>query len=438
MPQGKWPSLLNVRSVLEGTATARPGYGAPLNAAPFDQTNVHSVRRMNNSLPGANPTARRFVGAGTKTLQRRRRRTIDTGYSGDPLSLVVWRPDQSVEPWMYVGDSARMSKCRMNGATQTSYGVGIAPPRNAPDCTLDQPHYRVVQDFSSASGISAGGDAGSPSSVARSAASTIAGAIRFDGSGLGPTGWACIELFNPTGNYGWCGLGTILALNAGQADAEEVVVNEVHLQVSTSTIQGIKYDSGVQGTATVQAPSPLAGLDRKSIIRFTISGVVNTSGTAVTWVSGQQFQSNMAGQVIGINNLPYTILTVNSPTSITLTSSAGTQTGVAFGVDDDPSVISYTIGPDGLYSFRVDLAFTHVIGETLVGIPSFRCYIAVDHTGDTPVAITSTAIKSVISFSTGRGTLTETIALDLSQASDIDEVLPSRYCSRRTTTCTSA
>ena len=44
-PDGRVPAATNVRGVLEGTATSRPGYGAPLNAAPFDQTNIHSVRR---------------------------------------------------------------------------------------------------------------------------------------------------------------------------------------------------------------------------------------------------------------------------------------------------------------------------------------------------------------------------------------------------------
>lgn len=59
-------------------------------------------------------------------------------------------------------------------------------------------------------------------------------------------------------------------------------------------------------------------------------GTVNTSGTGVTWVSGTQFSNSWAGLAIIINNMMYTITSVNSATSITLSSTAGTQTGVSY------------------------------------------------------------------------------------------------------------
>lgn len=54
--------------------------------------------------------------------------------------------------------------------------------------------------------------------------------------------------------------------------------------------------------------------------------IVNTSGTAVTYVSGQPFIS--LGSTIIINGVTYNVSSFNSATSITLGSSAGTQTGV--------------------------------------------------------------------------------------------------------------
>ena len=60
------------------------------------------------------------------------------------------------------------------------------------------------------------------------------------------------------------------------------------------------------------------------------SGTVDTSGTAVTWVSGDNFSTLRAGHHIKINHLDYVVSLVNSSTSITLTASAGTQTGVAY------------------------------------------------------------------------------------------------------------
>ena len=361
-PQGKYPFLNNARSVQEGTITARPGYGAPLNAVPFDQANVHSIRRMNNSLPGANPTSRRFVGAGTK-LYSADAGVIDTGYSGDPLSLVVWRPDQSVEPWMYVGDKNKMRKCRMDGSTQTNYQVGITPPTAAPVCTLSQPFYQEIQDFFSISGWSNSGDAGSPSSVARAAASTTIGNILYD---TGTTGWANVAVLNSAGNYGWLGLGMLLTFNQGAGNGEEVVVQEVHLKVASTTILGIQYDVGTTGLATVQAAEPLAGIDRNSLMDFNV-GSMSTEEVA--------------------------------------------------------SILSYTIGPDGLYSFRVRLGYTHVAGEPIAGVPSFRCYTTHNHVPTEP--ITATAMKSTVTFSTGTGKLTNTALyspsapLNLSQCSSI-------------------
>lgn len=63
-------------------------------------------------------------------------------------------------------------------------------------------------------------------------------------------------------------------------------------------------------------------------------GTVNTSGTAVTWVSGPKFSSKLmygtAQFYIGAGHTAYTIASVDSPTAITLTTSAGTQTGAAY------------------------------------------------------------------------------------------------------------
>jgi hypothetical protein len=75
------------------------------------------------------------------------------------------------------------------------------------------------------------------------------------------------------------------------------------------------------------------------------SGTINVSGTAVTWVSGTQFSPSTWASAgppaayitfIQINGVPYEVSTVNSTTSITLASSAGTQTGVSYFVLGSP------------------------------------------------------------------------------------------------------
>jgi prepilin-type N-terminal cleavage/methylation domain-containing protein len=61
------------------------------------------------------------------------------------------------------------------------------------------------------------------------------------------------------------------------------------------------------------------------------SGTVNTSGTTVTLASGDAFNTGwVAGTTITINNVQYTIASVNSTNQLTLASSAPTQNGVAY------------------------------------------------------------------------------------------------------------
>ena len=56
-------------------------------------------------------------------------------------------------------------------------------------------------------------------------------------------------------------------------------------------------------------------------------GTVDTDGTAVTSSTGDNFSSMLGGMIMRITQVEYQISTVNSNTSITLTSSAGSQTG---------------------------------------------------------------------------------------------------------------
>jgi hypothetical protein len=61
------------------------------------------------------------------------------------------------------------------------------------------------------------------------------------------------------------------------------------------------------------------------------TGTVNTSGTAVTFETGSEnFKLSSAGQSINIAGTSYTIASIGTATTLTLTSSAGTQTGAAY------------------------------------------------------------------------------------------------------------
>jgi hypothetical protein len=59
-------------------------------------------------------------------------------------------------------------------------------------------------------------------------------------------------------------------------------------------------------------------------------GTVNTSGTAVTYVSGTNFSNIDVGDQVFINGTAYNVTAVTPPNSLTISVSAGTQNGVAY------------------------------------------------------------------------------------------------------------
>lgn len=68
------------------------------------------------------------------------------------------------------------------------------------------------------------------------------------------------------------------------------------------------------------------------------AGTVNTSGTAVTSVSGDNFTGIVAGMAITINAVAYVVQSVTNSTTLVLTATAGTQSGVAYST---PSTAHY-------------------------------------------------------------------------------------------------
>src|SRR5260370_590079 len=232
---------------------------------PFDNLVqlVHSVRRLNDDVPGAARVFGRVVGAGPSLYLPELQTTIsDTGYSGNPLALLPFRPDQSPETWMYVADSLKNVKVRVDG---TVYGRGIAPPLAAPGAVFAQPLFRLVDDFGAL--YTAGGTASAPA-VATRVNTTIGNSILFD---VGTTGWASIQ---PAATPIWAGM--TLVINTGGGTQETVVVVSVAPPVPVGiTVGAISYDTGNSGPCTVQpSPSttPTYGLDRDALVQLGTNG----------------------------------------------------------------------------------------------------------------------------------------------------------------------
>src|SRR5277367_485022 len=214
---GNYGFLRNARQYLNQRLAARGGM-TPINSylgsAPiaFDQLNIHSIKRINDlTLIGFN-YYNRVYGAGTKLYLGEGTAAIDTGYSGNPLALMTYQPDQSPQAWMYVGDRNKMSKLNFAGNLRS---VGIQPPLAAPSVYFGPDVYQIISVFPNTTGWVAAGTAGTLSSVAR--INTTISQILYD---QGTTGFACVA----PANLAQFGKGSIIDVNNGGGTAEEIIV----------------------------------------------------------------------------------------------------------------------------------------------------------------------------------------------------------------------
>lgn len=102
---------------------------------------------------------------------------------------------------------------------------------------------------------------------------------------------------------------------------------------------GTIQTSGLNGVPKAQVTYP--GATVTPYITGGAVGLVTTSGTAVTLVSGTPFNPNgqWNGLTITINSSSYTISSCSTFTACTISSSAGTQTSVAYSISQAPAAI---------------------------------------------------------------------------------------------------
>ncbi len=131
----------------------------------------------------------------------------------------------------------------------------------------------------------------------------------------------------PAWDNSWQVVGT---LNSAQLTITETVVASYVATYSWNVTTGTPPVKGqlVTITGTTNANGLLNGTNLTIVSSTAFGGIVSTSGTAVTWVSGDQF-TGLTGSIV-INGIAYTIYSVNSATSITLTATAGSQTSVPY------------------------------------------------------------------------------------------------------------
>lgn len=274
LPDGRCPLLFNLQpDLLTGALTTRPPI-SPLATTPAAAP-VHSIIRMNDSVPEAAVPFARFAGAGANFYAGDSGilAQIDMGFSGNPLAMVPYRPVQSPEAWLYTYDSGRQQRYKTDG---TGQNIGIAAPAAAPDLARNQPLYKVIENAHSVSTWGPGSTVGAfppPATLTpRIPAGTTIGVILYDS---GSTGMACIAPANASNQYPWMTGGSMATL-----DSEDVVIEQSFPGNNSTTVLAIQYDSGSSGPCVIVPAIPLPGLARDMLVQ--LNGATNARVLSVT------------------------------------------------------------------------------------------------------------------------------------------------------------
>jgi hypothetical protein len=139
------------------------------------------------------------------------------------------------------------------------------------------------------------------------------------------------------GNFANAAIGNNITINGGlYAVASVISATQTTVTSAPPVLTNVAF-SGNMGTQVTAVGG--AYIDGYFVVQRPIGsafqGTVNTSGTAVTWVSGANFSSLTGGSSLSINGVAYFVSSVTSNTAMVLTTSAGTLTGAvtAWGSD---------------------------------------------------------------------------------------------------------
>lgn len=343
LPPGKYSRLENVRPYIDQAVQTRVGLTRV--SQQLSENVIHSIFRLNDptEFGVANPWIR-VVGAGTKVFGGTVPATftvLATGFSGNPVGLVGVLPDGQLQPWCYIVDTEKMVKTR---ADKTVYGIGLPPPVAPPTAALEAPDIEVVElmDTAFAGWTPLGTYAGAITEDHR--VNTVAiDKILYD---TGTTGWASVVLADMKNiNAG-------MYLGFGVFPANEVTfVQSVKPPLTDTTIESIKYDAGATGLCTIQpAYMAVGALDSP------------VAGSSATRTSAQRRASNIVPPAIFDDEQRQRIVDLAVDAYIEIDG-------------EGVRILSVTVGPDGIQSFRCSTTVNHAAGEAIAGFASVRVYL---------------------------------------------------------------
>ncbi len=348
MPANKYPYLRNVRGYFMDRLVPRPGLSQVISTT---GSALHSEGRLNDPTPFASQPFLRLIGSGTTLYGgvSGAPSSIETGFSGDPLTMLPVVTEGTPQPWMFVADRNKFVKVRVDS---TVYDVGITPPVGAPTAEATLPYYRLIDDMN-AVGVwtPAGSVAGAISAVSR--VNTTVQRILYDS---GSTGWASIQLAAMTPDVQ---PGVTLRF----AGLETDVVEEIKPALANNFIQSITYDSGSSGLCTIQPYGlGLGALDtpEPTSVRFSNPD----RGPRDDEEPG--LPRRRAGRARTYDAAANCMILLNGTEAV--------------------RILSVTVGPQGVQSFRCETAGTFAVNDTITGLASIRVHLGITiGAGDTVV-----------------------------------------------------
>lgn len=269
--RNKASRLRNLTIDSDGALVIRPGlinrYAAGIIA---NKTPVHSIRRISDQsgasaiLYGVQDRLANDI-AGVVT-------NVDGPYSGNPLTIIPWRPTEAIKSYAYIYDSLKQSKLAVDSTTV--HPIGIDPPFQPPTAELKDKFWGLVDAFSSAASWS--NMDGVVITAAPLAVNKRQNAVAITRSVLdsGSSGWQCVQPASLTD----IGPGERLDVTFAGPTIENCLVAEVYRASSATTIESILYEVGTNGTCVIQPVVPSKEFVRNALV------AINSGGGTQEWV----------------------------------------------------------------------------------------------------------------------------------------------------------
>lgn len=206
------------------------------------------------------------------------------------------------------------------------------------------------------------------------------------------------ELFMASADYGYIATGaratgkvTTAGATVTYASGDQFTQAMVGQAI---TIDGVDYEVKTFTSATVIVLWTSAGTHGTAVsytswaveqVQYANGeGTATTVGTAVTWVSGNKFTADQAGNPFWINGVKYIVASVTDSTHLVLTTTAGTQTAPTYSVG--PSLTGVATGSAKTITWVSGGAFTSGMAGKIITLGGDD--YTVDSVASVPTSIT--------------------------------------------------